>query len=217
MNTTETVQSTNQTIVLKISEIFYSLQGEGIRAGEPSIFIRLQGCSAKHACFESGVDCDTEFESGKYYTLDNIEEWIEKNANNCDWIVWTGGEPTDQLTDEVVDYFKEKGYRQAIETSGIRQPPKELDHIVLSPKIAEHVILKKWNLINDYHCDELRWVRHKGQDIPNTKIVAKHYYLSPHSDGFLINDENLKHCIDLCLKYPEWKLSLQQHKLWNVL
>jgi 7-carboxy-7-deazaguanine synthase len=50
---------------LKISEIFYSLQGEGARAGTPTIFIRLQGCSAKNACYQSGIKCDTEFESGK--------------------------------------------------------------------------------------------------------------------------------------------------------
>ena len=48
--------------MLKVSEIFYSLQGEGYRAGEASLFIRLQGCSAKNACYNSGVICDTEFD-----------------------------------------------------------------------------------------------------------------------------------------------------------
>ena len=211
-------------MVLKISEIFYSLQGEGLRAGEPSIFIRLQGCSAKYACFESGVDCDTEFESGKFITSDDIHKWIEENASECEWIIWTGGEPTDQLTDTIVDYFKEKGYKQALETSGIRKPPKGIDYIVLSPKVAEHVILKKWDLVEGegrqdggVHCDELRWVRHKGQNVPDTNIIATNYYLSPHSDGVLLNDANLKHCINLCLLHPIWKLSIQQHKIWNVL
>ena len=50
---------------LKVSEIFYSLQGEGARIGTPTIFIRLQGCKAKHACAKAGIKCDTEFESGK--------------------------------------------------------------------------------------------------------------------------------------------------------
>ena len=57
-----------------VNEIFYSLQGEGKRAGEPSIFIRLTGCSAKHACYKSGVICDTEFESGAEWDVKELKE-----------------------------------------------------------------------------------------------------------------------------------------------
>ena len=143
-----------------------------------------------------------------------IKEYISKFG--CDWIVWTGGEPLDQLTEEIVDYFKP--YKQAIETSGIKIPPNNLDWIVLSPKIAEHVILKKWLLRRNenIHCDELRWVRKTGQAIPETKITAKKYYISPHFDGETINKENLDCCIKLCLDNPKWNLSVQQHKLWKV-
>jgi organic radical activating enzyme len=88
--------------------------------------------------------------------------------------------------------------------------------VVLSPKIAEHVILKKWELRNGYHCDELRWVRHEGQSIPNTQIKAKEYYISPHSDGLELNEKNINHCIKLCMENPTWKLSLQQHKTWKI-
>ena len=52
---------------LKVSEIFYSLQGEGYRTGEASLFVRLQGCSVKNACYKSGIVCDTEFESGDIF------------------------------------------------------------------------------------------------------------------------------------------------------
>ena len=200
---------------LKVSEIFYSLQGEGYRTGEASLFIRLQGCSVKHACYKSGVMCDTEFESGESINLDDIIK-IAKNKG-AEWITWTGGEPTDQLNSEICDYVYNKGFKQSIECSGIKQPPSSIDWVVISPKIAEHVILKKWVLRNKYHCDELRWVRHKGQSIPKTKIKAKTYYLSPDSDGFTINNDNLKHCIKLCLKNPKWKLSTQDHKIWSVL
>jgi len=200
---------------LKVSEIFYSLQGEGFRTGEASLFVRLQGCSAKNACYKSGVICDTEFESGKEMSIDEIINIALKNKTK--WITWTGGEPTDQLTDEHCSVLHKAGIKQSIEGSGIKQPPHNIDWIVLSPKIAEHVILKKWKLRNNYHCDELRWVRHSGQSIPQTKIKARHYYLSPHSDGLIINRKNLDHCIELCLKNPQWKLSLQNHKIWRVL
>jgi 7-carboxy-7-deazaguanine synthase len=216
---------------LRVSEIFYSLQGEGGRAGEASIFIRLQGCSAKHACFASGVICDTEFESGVEYTLEQLyEKLIHIKSSHIipGWIVWTGGEPLDQLNPEILKWFKDKGYKQAIETSGIKPLTQEmanlLDYIVVSPKVAEHVLAKNFK---DVYCtrenklytiDELRYVRHSGQPgVPQPSLAARYFYLSPHSDGQEINQENLKHCIKLCLENPRWRLSVQQHKLWRVL
>ena len=199
--------------ILNVSEIFYSLQGEGPRAGTPTIFIRLQGCKAKGACYASGIKCDTEFESGSEWKLRSIVQWLEEDSNGCKEITWTGGEPLDQLTEEIIAYFKEAGYYQAVETSGLHPAPKGLDFICVSPKVAEHVIKRNF----DYTISELRYVRHKGQQIPQPKIKAKHYWISPHSDGFTINNENVKHCINLCLDNPKWKLSVQTHKLWNIL
>ena len=199
--------------ILNVSEIFYSLQGEGARAGTPTIFIRLQGCKAKGACYASGIKCDTEFESGSEWKLRSIVQWLEEDSNGCKEITWTGGEPLDQLTEEIIAYFKEAGYYQAVETSGLHPAPKGLDFICVSPKVAEHVIKRNFN----YTISELRYVRHKGQQIPQPKIKAKHYWISPHSDGFTINNENVKHCINLCLDNPKWKLSVQTHKLWNIL
>ena len=198
---------------LKVSEIFYSLQGEGLRVGTPTVFIRLQGCKAKNACFAMGIKCDTEFESGKEMLLTDIESWIEKYGNTCKEITWTGGEPLDQLTEEIINYFKEKGFYQAVETSGLHPAPNGLDFICVSPKVAEHVIKK--NFPNGV--TELRYVRHKGQSVPEPSISALHYWISPHSDGFTINTENLKHCINLCIENPKWKLSIQNHKVWNIL
>lgn len=198
---------------LKISEIFYSLQGEGARIGTPTVFIRLSGCKAKFACLNAGIKCDTEFESGNELSLDDIVKWLNLNSNNCKEITWTGGEPTDQLTKEIVNYFKGLGYYQAIETSGLNPVPEGIDFICVSPKVAEHVIKKNF----PEGVTELRYVRHKGQSIPEPSIKAKHYWLSPHSDGFNINSDNLKHCIELCKSNPTWKLSLQNHKIWNVL
>jgi organic radical activating enzyme len=198
---------------LKISEIFYSLQGEGLRTGVPTIFIRTSGCKTKNACAAIGIKCDTEFESGKDMTIQEIENWIIKNASNCKEITWTGGEPLDQLNSEITLYFKNKGYYQTIETSGLKPIIENIDFISVSPKVAEHIIKKNFPIV----VDELRYVRHKGQNIPEPSIKAKNYYLSPHSDGYEINKENLNHCINLCLKNPNWSLSVQDHKLWNVL
>ena len=111
---------------LNVNEIFYSLQGEGGRVGEPSIFIRLTECNL--AC----SFCDTDFAEGDDMTLEQIGDVI--SAYPCKWIIWTGGEPTIQLNDAHVAFFKEKGYKQAIETNGTRRVPSMIDYITCSPK-----------------------------------------------------------------------------------
>jgi 7-carboxy-7-deazaguanine synthase len=199
---------------LNVSELFYSLQGEGARAGTATVFIRLQGCSAKHACYASGIMCDTEYESGGMFHVEQLYEWMQKNAPACKEITWTGGEPLDQLTDQIIAYFHELDYYQALETSGLKRPPDGLDFICVSPKVAEHVVAKNFTGIS---ISELRYVRHAGQQIPQPQVKADNYWISPHSDGFNINQSNLQHCIELCKLNPQWKLSVQQHKLWNIL
>lgn len=195
---------------LKISEIFYSIQGEGQRVGTANIFIRTQGCKAKNACFAMGIKCDTEFESGREYTLQELYNEIKKY--DCKNIIWTGGEPAQQLTDDIIQYFKEKGYYQCIETSGLFPVSNLIDFVSVSPKVAEHVIKKNFTKVN-----ELRYVRHKGQSIPNPSIEANYYFVSPHSDGFNLNFENIKHCLNLVKDNPKWRISIQMHKIYSVL
>lgn len=195
---------------LNISEIFYSIQGEGVRVGSANIFIRTQGCKAKNACFALGIKCDTEFESGKEYTIQQLYDEISQY--NCKNIIWTGGEPAQQLTDDVIQFFKNKGYYQCIETSGLFSVSNNLDFISLSPKVAEHVIKKNFKKVN-----ELRYVRHTGQQIPMPSIEADNYFISPHSDGFNLNFENMKHCLNLVKENPTWKISIQMHKIYSVL
>lgn len=201
---------------LRVNEVFYSLQGEGARAGEPSVFVRLAGCSAKHACYASGVRCDTEFESGREVAVEALLDEVRQVGGGCPWVIWTGGEPLDQLTAEVAGTFRRAGFKQALETSGVRALPEPLhdalDYVVVSPKVAEHVLAKHFTR----GVDEVRYVRAVGQAIPDPMVEAVTYYLSPHSDGEVVNRENVSHCIRLCLAHPRWRLSVQQHKLWRV-
>jgi len=201
---------------LRVSEIFFSLQGEGARAGTPNVFIRLQGCKTKDACYASGIRCDTEFESGAEIHVNELVSVVRKilGTSDCRNIIWTGGEPAQQLTEEIVAAFGVAGFYQAVETSGLLPVPKNLDWITVSPKVAEHVVKKNFN---EVAVDELRYVRHAGQSIPQPSIEAMNYFISPHSDGDSLNAANLKHCIELVKQNPKWKLSLQMHKLWSVL
>jgi len=188
---------------LNINEIFYSLQGEGIRAGTPNIFIRLSGCNLECKF------CDTEFISGKEFNVEEILDYISKF--NCKDIIWTGGEPTLQLNESTIQYFKDAGYFQAIETNGSNPIPKGIDFISCSPKVAEHVLRKKVKWVN-----ELRYVRNSFQSIPQPQIPADYYFLSPEFDGDKMNYQSLNNCIKLIKENPSWRLSIQQHKIWKV-
>lgn len=190
---------------LNVNEIFYSLQGEGGRTGQASIFIRLAKCNL--AC----SFCDTDFERGVKMKLEEVLNEIESWP--CKWIVWTGGEPTLQLTDEVVEFFKERGYSQAIETNGTRRVPKGIDYITCSPKQYFEKVKELIPIV-----DELRFPIEKGDPLPDITILPKseRYLLSPIFDNQKMIPENVDYCISLVRLNPVWALSLQTHKLIGI-
>lgn len=190
---------------LIVNEIFYSLQGEGGRQGEASIFIRLTKCNL--AC----DFCDTDFETGEEMTMPQLLDRIAQYP--CKWIIWTGGEPTLQLKDEHLKFFAGHGYKQAIETNGTRPVPSLLDYIACSPK-GNYEKLK--SIIPFAH--EIRIPVKKGDAIPDTTMLpaATNYFLSPVFDGDRLNMENIAYCVDFIKNNPQWKLSLQIHKLIHI-
>lgn len=190
---------------LTVNEIFYSLQGEGGRTGQASIFIRLSRCNL--AC----SFCDTDFADGEIMSVKDILNEIDVFGGK--WIIWTGGEPTLQLTDDIVSFFKEKGYLQAIETNGTRRVPAGIDYITCSPKQHFEKIRK---LIPEV--DELRFPIQKGDPLPDISVLpkARQYFLSPIFDNNVVIQENVDYCVSLIKQHPEWILSLQTHKLIGI-
>lgn len=190
---------------LEVNEIFYSLQGEGGRTGEASIFIRLTKCNL------SCNFCDTDFALGVWMSAAEIVEKIKPYP--CKWIVWTGGEPTLQLTEEIIAYFKQKGYKQAIETNGTRHLPAGLDYIACSPKQNFEKIKSIIPAV-----DELRFPIKQGDLLPDISLLpqAKHYFISPIFCNNQIVPDNVAYCVELIKQSPRWKLSLQIHKLIDI-
>ena len=207
----------------RINEMFASPQGEGARAGRPSLFVRFAGCNLR--CTKEpgprspgGFDCDTEFMSGTRMTADQIladgvRLWNVKYALHEPWVIFTGGEPMLQLDDELVAAFQDDGWHIAIETNGTRAVPAKwaLDWIVVSPKVAEHALRQTT-------AHEVRYVRGIRQALPRTRIVAERYFLSPAFDGTELDAEALEWCRKLsddsmAFGGPRWELSVQQHKL----
>jgi organic radical activating enzyme len=190
----------------KINEIFYSVQGEGARAGSANVFIRFAGCDL--AC---GF-CDTEFASGKQMSAQEIIAEVLRFMPKDRMVILTGGEPTLQYDEELSLAFRSMGIFTAIETNGNNPLKASVDWISCSPKVAEHVVARNF----PKGVDELRYVRHAGQSIPEPQTKATRYFLSPQFRGDHIDHDSLAHCIALVKANPLWSLSVQQHKAWRV-
>ena len=192
-----------------VNEIFYSLQGEGVRAGTPNFFLRLAKCNLACKVETHGFDCDTEFESGRRMTLGEIVAEFRQLSEVCNWVILTGGEPALQADRDLIDGLHAAGYKLAIETNGSFELPAGIDWITVSPKVAEHAIRQR-------RADEVKYVRGYGQAVPKTVVEADHYLISPACDGAEADPRTLDWCIRLCRDNPPWRLSMQQHKLWKV-
>jgi len=192
---------------LNVAEIFYSLQGEGARQGEASIFVRLSGCNLN--CDY----CDTDYTKGEEMSLEEILAVIKQYPRK--WIVWTGGEPTLQLTDEALLFFKQQGYLQAIESNGHRELSSLLNYTVVSPKGDDLTYAKKINP----KVDEVRLPVTENGEIPSIESlpVASHYFLSPvFANRLHFTHANIRYCVEYIKEHPEWRLSLQMHKLIGI-
>ncbi|MDY6122597.1 MAG: 7-carboxy-7-deazaguanine synthase QueE [Porphyromonas sp.] len=195
-----------------IKEIFYSLQGEGARCGQPSIFVRLSGCNL-HCPF-----CDTDFADGQLLSTAEIAAHLATYPTRT--IIWTGGEPSLQLKDEHIAYFSSLGYYQAIETNGTHQLPQGLDYISCSPKHRDVALLHS---LFPEGVSEWRFLIEAETPMPPTERElpkAVSYCVSPvfvTSEGIeQVDPKALARCVTFCRQHPRWQLSLQMHKLIGI-
>lgn len=137
---------------MNISELFYSIQGEGKRSGYPSFFIRTNLCNLR-CKFPGGNLCDTPYTSWEFENKDNLGElkihdilFVYKNYFPCD-IVITGGEPTIQQKELNLLCSEIKKLNQEIfitlETNGtfIDDYVNNVDLVSISPKLISSIPL----------------------------------------------------------------------------
>lgn len=193
-----------------INEAFYSIQGEGMRAGTANLFLRFSGCNLTCRQESEGFDCDTEFVSGRKLTAEQIIHELKEIAPKANAVILTGGEPSLQVDAGLIQLLKAEGYYLSIETNGTTALPDGIDWITVSPKTAEHTL-------RQLTASEVKYVRAKGQAIPRPQVKAEHYLISPacQPDG-AFSPSDLAWCIELVKDNPTWKLSLQTHKLLKV-
>jgi len=127
---------------LKIYEIFPSIQGEGIRQGEPTLFVRLAGCDRRCSF------CDTKYAwtGGREYSVAEVLERIRRVRRRypARWVCLTGGEPFMQDIRLLVKRLRRDGYRVQVETNGTRYYPLAADWLTVSPKPEDYFVRQEF-------------------------------------------------------------------------
>ena len=188
----------------EVNEIFYSVQAEGRNAGRAAAFVRFSGCNLDCPF------CDTNHEESVEMTAAEIDRAVAELAPAGAMVVFTGGEPTLQLSDgeELC-----RGYFRAIETNGIIPAPRWIDWVTISPKTEipdgnlfranEIKMLYGWQ-------NEARMKRVEATVAPRAVLL----YAQPIADekgNFAVGE-----VVDFVKRNPAWRLSLQWHKLFNI-
>jgi len=197
--------------LLPIAEIFYSLQGEGGRAGEATVFVRAAGCTL--AC----SFCDTDFRVRREMSVDAVTE--EALGYNCPWVCLTGGEPTMYAElGALCDRLHADGLKIQIETNGQHpRPDWNLDHITVSPKETEGGRLHPWYL---EHATEFKYVVDDANDVARAlanptagRPGGPRLFVQPNA----LNPEAVRVCVAAVQAHPaRLRLSLQTHKLLQI-
>lgn len=193
----------------RINELFYSLQGEGRHTGRAAVFIRFSGCNLRCPF------CDTDFTASTPMTTDGIISAV-KPWSDCHFAVLTGGEPSLQIDEPLLQALHQAGFFVAVETNGTHALPAAVDWVTWSPKdhFAAHVPPLALDKI-----DEVKVVFDGCHDPECYASLAPGAYLSlqPCDTGDEQRNRQLvSQCVDYILQHPHWHLSLQTHKLIHI-
>lgn len=207
-----------------VKEIFYTLQGEGAQTGRAAVFCRFAGCnlwSGREQDRAAAICkfCDTDFADtngpggGKFASAaelaDAVErEWRPEAGGGNRFVVCTGGEPLLQLDSLLIAAFHARGFEIAVETNGTCVAPAGLDWICVSPKAG--------SALRQTSGDELKLVFPQIGAYPEefAGLAFEHFFLQP-MDG-PDRERNTQLALRYCLDHPQWRLSLQTHKLLGI-
>ncbi len=215
-----------------VKEIFYTLQGEGQRAGRPAVFCRFAGCNLWSGREEDRASamcrfCDTEFVGtdgtlgGKFTTATALAQRIASlwplHADGVTpepyrYVVLTGGEPTLQLDAALLDALHAQGFEVAVETNGSLPVPAGVDWICVSPKAGAPWVQAQGH--------ELKLVYPQPGLMPADVLARaaslqfEHWLLQPMDSP--LREQHTRAAIAHCQRHPRWRLSVQTHKVLGI-
>lgn len=201
----------------RVNEIFFTLQGEGAHSGIPAVFVRFSGCNLRCPW------CDTDFTDSTPMTAEQIVSTMldlydtpNERRKMC---VLTGGEPSLQVDQPLIDALHKAGFYICIETNGTHPLPEGIDWITCSPKEGTKLALKRVNEV------KVVFTGTYDPEIWRTQLEAEHWMLQPlRYNGELLlesgidewaddKNDNLDETVRYILTHPFWRLSVQLHKI----
>ena len=215
-----------------VKEIFYTLQGEGQNAGRPAVFCRFSGCNLwtgreqdRHTA--TCQFCDTDFvgigpDGGRFadaasLAAEVLSRWPSVHGGRAvggrPLVVCTGGEPLLQLDEAAVAALHDAGFEVAVETNGTQPAPAGIDHVCVSPKSNAPLVLTRGT--------ELKLVYPQAHPDAQPERFAslefEAFLLQPLDAGdAAATRANTAAALAYCLAHPQWRLSLQTHKLLDI-
>lgn len=211
-------------LTYNVSEIFFSIQGEGTRAGRPCTFIRMQGCKLR--C----VWCDTPYALDhrvKEHLMTSDEIIAEIERIGCRFVEFTGGEPLEQEhVLPLMTYLCDQGYEVAVETGGHIDVSTVDERVIriIDLKCPDSKMVTLNYLPNLDHLrltDEIKFVIASRTDYEWARDMVRTYHLSERVNAVLMS------CVFDAIEFRtlvEWiledkldvRFQLQQHKfVWD--
>ena len=215
-------------MVYSVKERYFTLQGEGAQTGRAAVFLRFAGCNLWTGLERDRASavcqfCDTDFVGvdgpggGKFEKADALAAhvkaaWPEdkpEEVSSTPLVVCTGGEPLLQLDAALIAALHEAGFQIAVETNGTIAAPDGIDWVCVSPKAYEPLVQRSGQ--------ELKLVFPQVNG-PSPEAFEglnfEHLFLQPLDGPDLIS--HTAAAVEYCKAHPQWRLSLQTHKLIGI-
>lgn len=209
-----------------VKEIFYTLQGEGAQTGRAAVFLRFAGCnlwSGREADRATAICrfCDTEFvgvdgvgggkfENGEALAAAVACRWPKDSSQAKRFVVCTGGEPLLQLDRSLIDALHACDFEIAVETNGTVAAPAGVDWLCVSPKAGAQLVQRNG--------DELKLVFPQAEAAADpsqfVSLGFRHFFLQPMDGPDRVANTEL--AVNYCMRHPQWRLSLQTHKIVGI-
>jgi 7-carboxy-7-deazaguanine synthase len=200
----------NMAVDLPLMEAFYTVQGEGLHAGKAAYFIRLAGCDV--GC----VWCDVKesWDASAYPRVSVAQMAEDAQASGANLVVITGGEPAMYDLTALCDALHDRGMAVHIETSAAHEIRGQFDWVTLSPKKFKAPLPTELSKADElkiivFNKSDFEWAETYAGQVSNDCVLL----LQPEWDK---RDSMAPMLVDYVKTHPQWRISLQTHKILQI-